>query len=281
MRIAFFIGLIVSQFFAAQLWAQDDVFDLDHSLEFADYLWENNRPLEASREYERCLFLDKDNEGIKWKLARSLMAAKLRPQANKRILHWFPLQQMPNRFGIVYARNQYALQNFQALSFEFDELKLLDIDQRTVGKTALYLRQYEWESANSQIQLIPESATKQASTNLLQSGRSIVRKSPALATLFSIVIPGTGKMYANRWIDGIFSLLIVSSTAYGSYSGFRDSGIKSFRGWFFGAFALGFYLGNIWGSHKAARLFNEQKNHDYAEAVDRFFMEHFVLPSPL
>ncbi len=84
------------------------------------------------------------------------------------------------------------------------------------------------------------------------------RKSPLLAGTLSTIIPGAGKVYAGKWKDGLVSLLFVGANAYTSYRGFSSGGIRSPYGWLFGGLSAGFYLGNIYGSQKAARIYNHE-----------------------
>ncbi len=81
-------------------------------------------------------------------------------------------------------------------------------------------------------------------------------KSPALAAAMSAIIPGSGKAYSGFWGDAVMSLVFVSSNAWLSYKGFNKKGVESANGWIFGSISMGFYLGNVWGSGKAAKDYN-------------------------
>jgi TM2 domain-containing membrane protein YozV len=82
------------------------------------------------------------------------------------------------------------------------------------------------------------------------------RKSPFVAGTLSTILPGAGKVYAGRWKDGLVSLLFVGANAYSAYRGFSSGGIQSPYGWLFGGLSAGFYIGGIYGSQKAARIYN-------------------------
>lgn len=84
------------------------------------------------------------------------------------------------------------------------------------------------------------------------------RKSPLIAGALSTFIPGAGKVYAGKWKDGLVSLLFVGANAYTAYRGFSSTGIRSPYGWLFGGLSAGFYIGNIYGSQKAARIYNHE-----------------------
>ena len=89
------------------------------------------------------------------------------------------------------------------------------------------------------------------------------RKSPAVAVLLSAVLPGSGKIYAGRGVDGLSSALATGAPAFFSIRGFRRDGASSIRGWLEGSLSLGFYLGNLWGSAVAAR----QAGHERTRAA--------------
>jgi hypothetical protein len=97
---------------------------------------------------------------------------------------------------------------------------------------------------------------------LSESASKTKFKSPFIAAGFSAIIPGTGKFYTKNWADGIFSMLFVAGNAWQSYRGFKEHGIKSAYGWAFGTLSASFYIGNIFGSAKAARRYNLLKKNE-------------------
>ena len=100
-------------------------------------------------------------------------------------------------------------------------------------------------------------------------------KSRFLAGSLSAIIPGMGKVYSGRWKDGIISLLFVAGTGYQAYRAFNDKGIESVYGWIMGSLSLGFYIGNIYGSAKAARLYNTKQDQFYREKVTHYYIDHY------
>ena len=93
--------------------------------------------------------------------------------------------------------------------------------------------------------------------NAIEQMDNFKRKSPGLAMAMSTVLPGSGKAYSGFWGDAAMSLMFVSTNAWLAYRGFNKKGVKSASGWIFGGVSLGFYMGNIWGSGKAAKTYNE------------------------
>lgn len=112
---------------------------------------------------------------------------------------------------------------------------------------------------------------------IISEGVSLKKKSPALAGVMSSLIPGTGRMYANDYKDGLISIAFIGLTAYQSYLRFNKNGIKSPGGWIYGGLSFGFYVANIVGSVQSAKIFNRNKNKTlHAKAknyIDRFYLD--------
>ena len=102
---------------------------------------------------------------------------------------------------------------------------------------------------------------------IARQGASLHVKSPLAAGFFSSVVPGSGKLYARRGWDGLYSLLIVGATALQSYEAYRKDGPVSVRCLLFGGLGAVFYAGNIYGSIVAAQKYNESKRLALAERV--------------
>lgn len=89
-------------------------------------------------------------------------------------------------------------------------------------------------------------------------------KKPLLGALFS-VLPGAGHMYAGRWGDGFYSLLMIGTGALLSYYYHdRDEDIKF--GLVFGTTLL-LYAGNIYGGINAVRIHNRSVTESYRQRI--------------
>jgi hypothetical protein len=84
-----------------------------------------------------------------------------------------------------------------------------------------------------------------------------------------------GKVYSGRWKDGLVSLLFVGATGFQAYRGFSQKGSESIYGWIMGSLSVGFYIGNIFGSVKAAKIYNTNQNRIYSEKVTHYYIDHF------
>ena len=82
------------------------------------------------------------------------------------------------------------------------------------------------------------------------------RKSPVTAALMSSLLPGTGKMYAGRVQEGLFSLATISLTSWMAIEGFSEDGSSSTKGWIYGGISAWLYAGNIYGTIVAVEQHN-------------------------
>ena len=97
---------------------------------------------------------------------------------------------------------------------------------------------------------------------------NIKRKSPLKAGLLSAILPGSGRVYSGRIKEGLISMVSFFATSYLAYEGFRDQGIKSFRGWLFGSIGAFLYIGNIYGSVISARITNQKIDSNYKKGIE-------------
>jgi hypothetical protein len=93
---------------------------------------------------------------------------------------------------------------------------------------------------------------------------ALPRTSVPLAVALSVLVPGSGQMYAGRYISGIVSFIGVAALAGGAalfyHSGRRD---LSYTFIFFSSL---FYLGNIYGAFNAAHTANEDRERGFRES---------------
>tara|TARA_B100000427_G_scaffold328863_1_gene343084 strand:+ start:2762 stop:3397 length:636 start_codon:yes stop_codon:yes gene_type:complete len=85
-----------------------------------------------------------------------------------------------------------------------------------------------------------------------------LNKSPLIAAGLSTILPGSGRMYAGRFRDGLMGLwmIVISSTA--AYSSFQEN--KNNKGNFFSIITLLFYTGEIYGAYRTAKYYQVSNN---------------------
>ena len=104
--------------------------------------------------------------------------------------------------------------------------------------------------------------------SLIDVGKNMKHKSPVLAGLLSALIPGLGKVYCERTRDGIVSFFVVGMVSGLTYYFYRDRGITP-EVVILGTLDAGYYLGNIYGSAMAARVYNYEQHQDFLRALDQ------------
>lgn len=134
-----------------------------------------------------------------------------------------------------------------------------------------YMLQYNWELVRAEAWRIENSPLHSFTLDLPDEKYL----SPFLAATLSTLVPGAGKFYAKRWKDGLTSLLFVGLTAFQSYRGFSARGAESVYGWVMGTFSAGFYIGNIYGSQKAAKDYNKHLNEHYRDHLVGFYLDRY------
>ncbi len=270
------LSSIVFVFFACaltnQMQAQErDLFDRKHTEQFTQYLTKTGQYDYAAQELERLLFLDPQNDSLKvqllanYRLGRNLHTGLSRAED-------FLKGGMP----VLPVRKEYvkllALNSQERKVYTFLALEGIEICEREQGAMQMASLLQDWKSMQH-YDLASDcfsNRDREFYSDILYRGLHQKHKSPILAMGMSAIVPGSGKVYAREWKDGIMSFIFVASMAWQSYRGFKRKGTKSVYGWVFGGLATGFYCGNIYGSHKAARLYNDQQKEQLAKEIEAY-----------
>jgi hypothetical protein len=245
--------------------------DVQKQIAFADYLF-NTRQFEfAAEEYLKLVFLYPENAVLK-----------------KRALESFRMD-MDLESGLYFSKFFFNPDETSTLTFynEIVKLRMLSGKQISIEKLLLdstaysikynesqlldYMLALNWRKVNENADRIKESDLYIFTQNTPEDNYL----SPFLAASLSTIIPGSGKVYAKRWKDGIMSFLFVGITAFQAYRGFDRSGTESVYGWIMGGLSASFYLGNIYGSFKAAKDYNTDLNVQYKDRVVNFYINHY------
>ncbi len=98
-------------------------------------------------------------------------------------------------------------------------------------------------------------------------GLELKPRSAFLGGAMSAIIPGSGKMYAGRFWDGLQAFSMTVAPAYNAYYHFNKTGVKSFQGWLWTAVTSWFYLSDIYGSIKAVQEYNDTQKYKVIEKL--------------
>ncbi|HLP06046.1 MAG TPA: hypothetical protein VK152_11525, partial [Paludibacter sp.] len=179
----------------------------------------------------------------------------------------------------------FATENFRILFLDrqYDTcLRFLSgnkaLDETTIAgfKAAALLMQHNWKEAckltKDFTSANPPNIRMAQLREIAEKGESIRYKDPYLAATFSGIIPGSGKLYAGQWKDGLYSFLVVSALSYITYRSFEKSSTNPY-GFIFGTMAFSFHTANIFGSFKSAVRQNRMKNQNTVREVDKLIFE--------
>jgi hypothetical protein len=237
-----------------------NLFDKSGILKFADFLYATHQYKFASEEYERLVLLDPDTFRYKLNLIRSYRLGENYERAGLRIndIAADSLNTLSGPLAIEYLKVELLRGNFKTTGQYLVLNNRLPINTKQIYQEYLFLLQNNWQATDSFYHRNHMQDTRY--DLLLSDAGKIHIKSPLLAGTFSAILPGLGKGYAGYWKDGGIALLFVSANAWQAYRGFSKFGVSNATGWIFGTFAVGFYLGNIYGSVKAALKHNRMAN---------------------
>jgi hypothetical protein len=139
------------------------------------------------------------------------------------------------------------------------------------------LLQKKWDTAFQFATIHPVTTDKKNAYLHVYAFRSqnLNYKKPGLAALMSTIIPGSGKVYTKNWKDGLISFMLVGLNSWQAYRGFNKYGQSSVYGWVFAGLAGGFYIGNIFGSHKSAKKYNAKLDEDLYDETWHLVVDDF------
>lgn len=269
-----FIIIIILFFSLSSVFSQN-IYDYQHSLTYANYLYKSKQYTLAAEEYERSLFLVPGNDTITAKLLKSYNLSGQCKQAKLRARQLaLNIDSMPRIIAKEYIRTLFCNHLYKDARIMLESNKLITAPFKTSNWLYLELVSENWKAADS----ILTANTANDVSLVLSKYKDVVYKanhlkhrSPGFALAMSTVIPGTGKIYAGSWKDGLIAMVFVGATAYQSYRGFDKKGIESVFGWIYGSVSAGFYLGNLYGSFKAAKKYNERQVHEVLHEAEIIF----------
>ena len=88
---------------------------------------------------------------------------------------------------------------------------------------------------------------------VLQKQLHKTQKSPLLAGMMSAILPGSGRIYAGRFLDGIMGMWMMYLVGNSAYNAIKNE--RPISGPLFGIAAGFVYLGEIYGGWRAAKFY--------------------------
>jgi hypothetical protein len=271
--------------------AQIDYYSKENILRFADFLFAEGDYERAIGEYLRVASLEADQiprDSLYYRIAAGFIYLSKPVQTRKYcsfISKKTSTSGLHSAVQCLTAFSYYIQGSHDSLRSFLKDFDFLPTEPQwqcrlAAIKIASLLKDYKWieainESEKAFNQPLGNCTTDSSIHDLLkigQQGKMLRLKNPAIAGVLSAVIPGSGKVYANRAWDGLYSILIVGTMFWQAYEGFSKQGCRSTRGMTFGMLGVVFYAGNIYGSINAARIYNQSQNSAIAKRVHLDFL---------
>ena len=95
-----------------------------------------------------------------------------------------------------------------------------------------------------------------------QKIRQHKNKSMVAGGLLSVILPGSGKIYAGKTGEGISTFLIVAASGATAFENIKKAGASSAKTLLFSSLFGVLYVGNIFGGVFSVKMANEEFNHE-------------------
>ena len=244
-----------------------DYHSYENSVKFGKFLYNTKQYDIAIQEFERAVFLNPKDTLAYLFLFKSYNRTNQFESALKsydRLFGHLDIKTMPASFGTEYL-DGLILNNRLGEGENFVNENIYFEDKPNY-RLSLLLMERKWEKANSFTSQNTEVLSRSL-MNIVEQSQTIKYKKPALAASMSAIIPGSGKIYAKQWKDGVVSFLLTSLSGWLTYRAFSKYGSKNVYPWIMGAITTGYYSGNIYGSYHAAKNYNNQREHELTSKV--------------
>jgi len=254
---------------------------------FADYLFEEGDYERAWLEYQRAAFLLSATDTLSYKAG---VALRLRGEG-ERAAKWLRragLEQHSAELGraAVY-QSCYAW-----LQSDLPDSAVLVAEQWRDGRSGpcddvSYLcgtsriLACDWSGAHDDLKRVqsegadPKMRSAAARLDSMAQGGDLPgRKHIGLACILSAAVPGLGRLYAGRPSDALSSFTTVVGMGWLAYRTFGREGSDSTEAWAYAAASGLFYLGEVYGSGKAAAGASQRALDRHKARVLRVFVEY-------
>jgi len=252
-----------------------DIFEARQLLSFADSLFSEEDYKNAIHEYKRYLFLYPDSPiaaEVQFRIATCYRNAGDFNAAISAYQSINGYQSMPKvqlkiaESYIFQEKYPKAVELLKQFVKEYPNHKLAPRAKFLIG--ASYMELKNWKLSSQLFRRVldeyPQSTFVTVSGNLARSitrADNLPSRSPFLSGLMSTIVPGSGQMYSSRFSDGLYALMVITTTTAGTIYYLYQERYKI-------AIPLGivsaiFYAGNIYGGIQAAKIFNDQQESQF------------------
>lgn len=251
-----------------------NLFSPSNVKKFADYLFTQKDYLRAIEEYQRYPSI-LDNDTVSFKIAFAYSEMGYNKQAAEQFLKTSNESEFFNLSRLEYLKSIFKENNFENYRKTFENIKLGDKFIYSQRAKQLFYFSYFFsdDSLPPKVNFLETFEGNQNEILKFYDWKTDPPyKSPLAAAILSSIIPGAGKIYTEKYADGIIAFLATGILGYISYTDFKSS--HHFRAWLFSALTVGFYGGNIYGSAASALIFNAKIKFDFIESLKNFLSKH-------
>ena len=93
------------------------------------------------------------------------------------------------------------------------------------------------------------------------------KRSPLMAGMMSAIVPGSGKMYAGKPLQGLSALITVAGLGLVTRENYNKLGPKNIKTIVFGSMFTAFYIANIYGAVFAVRIAENEFQDEYRNKI--------------
>ena len=256
------LALSVSMIFTFPLKSySQNIYDTEHSAKYAEFLFNSKQYYLAAEEFERILFVAGPSDSIRTKLIQSYLRNQQFARACNQMTGFFPeTEHMPRAYALNYSRALLSQNKYtESAVFTTANKNLSETDKFMLNFDAQLLN-FQWKQAQDTYSQLGSmsSPPDRNYASVMKNIQTARYKSPALALGLSALVPGLGKVYTHNWKDGLIALVFVGGSAFQAWRGYEKRGPGS--GYFitYACISSAFYIGNLYGSYKSAKKYNEK-----------------------
>jgi hypothetical protein len=270
----FWYGFIILNIIFDSSFSQN-IYDSEHSIIYAEHLYQTEEYEQAYEEYERVLRLIPDSLYFKERLIFSYFNAGAYEKCTQRILDIFGQNALlyPENVILIYLQILLIQEDYHKAEMILHQKNAIPYQERQSIKLGVYILQKKYNDAEALKDSVKQDVKKHVCCDfdllvgIYESACQTDYKKPIVASMLSVIIPGAGKAYSEDVQNGIKSFTIIGLYTWQSFRAFKHDGIKSIYGWGFGALASGFYAANIFGSYQSAKRTNAHKDKQIQKEV--------------
>lgn len=260
----------------------------DSTLMFADHLYAQGDYARAITFYKKAAFEHQEDSvyvaGTMFGIGRCHMQGGEHEPAMVQfsaIINRYPKLPVATLSKFQIGMSKFHAQLYAAAALDFSTFEKEHPEHAYAPHALFYeslshLGEFQWEkSKQGMLELKKKHPRAEVSVladslePLLGRGLELPRKSAALATALSAVVPGSGQFYCDRYKDAISIFIIEGLMGFAAYYAFANDAVSNTYGYAWSSLFGIFHLSNIYGAINAAGNANKIISHNQRESVTR------------